>query len=132
MPEYLQVKVEWTRNDQIVFDTLYMAVQYIYGMRVEGDVIEFGTMSGNSACALALGIVDCDSRFGGEILKNLWLLDSFSGLPESSSTADLESPHVKAEIWGPGTCYDLDELQLSERVGSYISNQRFNILKGLV
>jgi O-methyltransferase len=130
MPTYLPVTLDWNRNDQIVFETLYMAVQYTYGMDVEGDVIEFGTMSGNSACALAQGIVDCESHYPWVRKKQLWLLDSFQGLPASGSAADLEAPHVRAGVWGPGTNVGLSETALAERLRSYSLGSRVQILNG--
>jgi O-methyltransferase len=95
-------------SGQAGLETLHAAVHYAYGMAVDGDVIEFGVMSGRTGALLARTIVECDRAYPHVLPKKLWLCDSFVGFPESSRSEDTQSPHVKSGIWGPGTNRGMD------------------------
>lgn len=90
------------------------AVYYAYSCAVDGDIAEFGTMSGYTAFHLAQAMNIYEARKGHWIAekKRLYLFDSFQGLPEAHGI-DLESPHVQSGVWGENTCvgYSANELR---------------------
>jgi hypothetical protein len=90
-----------------VYRRLSEGVYYVFGMGVEGDIAEFGTMSGRTAVALAASVNYCnyvlnssDIRHGFKEQRKLWLFDSFEGLPEARTSVDKTSIHVNSGIWG--------------------------------
>ena len=109
---------------------------YAYGSGVEGDVAEFGTMTGKSAVILATGLAYNNARYkrksGGIASKNLLLFDSFQGLPSvESDPVDSQSLHVTSGSWGPGTCSGLSAEQLGELVKQILSpSDQFQIVEG--
>jgi O-methyltransferase len=99
--------------------TVAFGVMYAYESEVEGDILEFGTMSGNTAKEMAssMKIAEaCASKQWREKNKpkDLHLFDSFQGFPDDSRDAD--APHVLSDIWRPGNCKGLSHTELVERV----------------
>jgi O-methyltransferase len=109
---------------------LSLAVLYSYGADVEGDVAEFGTMSGSTAQALAIAIVAAEARSPWMTKKQLHLFDSFEGLPEISSEVDAQSPHVLAGVWAPKGCKVLSMPELRRVVERLLPSSRVTIHKG--
>ena len=115
---------------------LSMGVAAIYGYGIEGDVVEFGTMSGVSAVGLARAIARNNEDYREarpvELLpkKNLFLFDSFEGLPPTDDQVDRDSLHVKEGTWAPGTCRGISKEELGRRVGSHLKSDRVRILAG--
>lgn len=105
---------------------LQRAVQYVLHGAVEGDFIEFGTATGFTASVIATAIAE--TRRGAD--RNLWLFDSFEGLPASTAAADAQSPHVLSGVWGEGTCRGLSAAQLRRRVARIIGSSRLVIGEG--
>ncbi len=90
-----------------VYNRLSEGVYYVFGMGVEGDIAEFGTMSGRTAVALAASLNYCNNTLSDSDLlhgfkepRKLWLFDSFEGLPQARTNVDQSSPHVASGIWG--------------------------------
>lgn len=115
---------------------LSMGVAALYGYGIEGDVVEFGTMSGVSAEGLARAIArnDMDYREARpeHLLpkKKLFLFDSFEGLPPTDNIVDADSLHVIEGTWAPGTCRGLSKDQLAAVVGKHLPTDRFSVLAG--
>jgi hypothetical protein len=115
---------------------LSLAVAAAYGTDVEGDIAEFGTMTGETACGLARGIAASDRYLGyapdlaGLARKRLLLFDSFEGLPQSEHEADTQSPHVKTGVWQKGTCKVLNQSELFARVTEHLPKERVAIYPG--
>ena len=115
---------------------LIFGVQYVYGCDVSGDLAEFGTMSGQSAELLARAMVMTEQRFEHHIAlsglgqRNLWLFDSFQGLPPSIAEVDRESPHVQSGVWAPGTCQGISQEELLARCGQVLPLHRIHIYDG--
>jgi hypothetical protein len=126
----------WHVQQRQTFEALYTSVQYAYGMQVEGDIIEFGTMSGDTAVVLAEAIAACDRLLApgyGPVHgapKMLWLLDSFLGLPEIGAESDRASPHVLAGIWQPTSCRGISRDELAARVARHLGSDRTRIIAG--
>jgi len=76
---------------QEVCKALADGIVYVYGAGIIGDIAEFGTMSGKTAVAIATAIRRVESSLSAAHLqyvckeggKELWLFDSFEGLPEA-------------------------------------------------
>lgn len=117
-------------DQKLVEHTLFLAVQYAYSAGVEGDVLEFGTMTGNSADALAQGIAAFDGKMAGRGLKVLHLFDSFKGMPKSASPADTGAPQIRDGMWAPGTAVDLSPAALRERLERVIHRDSLKVHKG--
>ena len=115
---------------------LSLGVAAVYGTDVEGDIAEFGTMTGTSGVGLARAIVRADIQLGyapdiaGLPRKNLHLFDSFQGLPGTDNPVDNVSPHVRTGAWAPGTCVGLSRDELFARVRSYLHPSRIKIFSG--
>lgn len=115
---------------------LTLGVAAVYGVEVEGDVAEFGTMTGVSAVALAEAMAACDRHLGyaldaaGLPPKALHLFDSFEGLPEVVTEVDAGAPHVRSGVWAPGTCVGLSRAQLEERAGAVFDPERIRTFEG--
>ena len=82
------------------------AVYYSYGSAVEGDLVEFGTMTGETARGIAIAMLAVERQYGLPP-KQLHLFDSFVGLPEPKARPDVESPHVQLGNWAAGGCCGL-------------------------
>ena len=122
--------------DQIL-ETLFRGVQYAYGFDVEGDIAEFGTMTGKTAGLLAHAIRVSDVQFEKNLrlaklpVKNMHLFDSFKGLPSSdSSVVDSASPHVMSRIWREGALQGMSAVQLAAHVGAIIESERVLVHEG--
>jgi len=87
---------------------LYRALRYVVREDIPGDVVECGCASGGSAALMALTLRQLGSR------RNLWLFDTFEGLPAPSS----EDPDFQIADLFTGTCVaTLDEVRgLFERL----------------
>jgi hypothetical protein len=86
-----------TRSDAVYGDAFYRFFEYLSGTRVHGDVLEFGTLHGYTARILATLI----QVFG--FPGNLYLYDSFDGLPDIESPVDQHSYEVSVnQVWTPG------------------------------
>ena len=107
-------------------------VNYVYLMAVEGDVAEFGTMTGRSAVALAASVAVNNERHRNDVRgkKRAWFFDSFEGLPEARFEIDAKSHHVSTGLWAPGKCKGLDEGRFARLVARYLPRSDFTVLKG--
>lgn len=61
----------------------YKAVKEVNRKRIEGDVIELGVARGGCAALMGKAIFDGDEP--NPMARNLWLFDSFEGLPEPTN-----------------------------------------------
>jgi hypothetical protein len=112
------------RNNQAIADALLFALEYVAGASVEGDVVEFGTMTGRTATVLAAAMASF--RHPG----NLHLFDSFSGLPEATSQFDRSSFHVKDGVWSEGTLQGISPSALRLKCRRYLPDNRIVIYEG--
>lgn len=124
--------VKLLKNDDGVLKTLTRSVSYIYGMAVEGDIAEFGTMTGTTAVILASAASHYNSAFANDVRgsKKVFFFDSFEGLPRARFDIDKNSHHVSTGIWAEGTCLGLDEFEFKKVVSKYLSQESFSIYKG--
>ncbi|GIL02757.1 MAG: hypothetical protein BroJett030_26560 [Alphaproteobacteria bacterium] len=121
---------------QDVFRTLYLAVEYVYGTGVEGDIAEFGTMTGWSAEVLAKAMATFGERLGyadlahGIAPRRLMLFDSFVGLPAASTDIDRNALHVRVGLWAERTCSGLTSEQLARLCGRHLPAEQVRIVEG--
>lgn len=117
-------------------DQLQLAVAKLYYRGVPGNIAEFGTMLGNTADALAIGIVIVEKTFPNHIEiqksvnRQLHLFDSFQGMPAATAEPDLKTPTVINGQWAPGTCKGISPDQLRKRCSKYLSSDRIHISEG--
>ncbi len=112
------------RNNQAIADALLFAMEYVWGAAVEGDVVEFGTMTGRTANVLAAAMASF--RHDGE----LHLFDSFEGMPEATSQLDKTSFHVKAGVWSAGTLKGIGPSALRIKCRRHLADNRIFIHEG--
>ena len=109
---------------------LVKAVRYIHAARVPGDVLEFGTNTGQTAAILAASIVDHDGLNLCEP-RDLILIDSFAGLPDATGR-DRTASMVVNGLWGAGSCCTYTEPEsLKAHVAdlSMLDRERIVVLK---
>jgi O-methyltransferase len=116
------------------YKSLALGVDYVYGCAVDGDIAEFGTMTGATAFVLAremkratymYPLTDPRGR-----PKNLYLFDSFQGLPKSDALPDVGSPHVMDGTWSAGTCRGITKDDLTKKCGTLLSSDRVFVFDG--
>ncbi len=107
---------------------LIKSIWYIYGADVEGDVVEFGTMSGFTASRIAKTMTWMEKHI--PVPRRLILADSFEGLPEATAKADLDSPHVVKGVWSAGACKVLGRAALEDLCRREFDPARIDILEG--
>lgn len=112
------------RNNQAIADALLFAMEYVTGAVVEGEVVEFGTMTGRTAAVL--GAAMASFRHKGE----LHLFDSFSGMPEATSQFDKSSFHVRDGVWSAGTLQGISPAALRLKCKRYLAEERIFIHEG--
>lgn len=109
---------------------LTLGVEYIFLAGVQGDIAEFGTMSGATACIIAKASV-AFSKGRNSLPRNLHLFDSFAGLPIAKSPVDCEHPNVISGVWSPGLLLGLSEQQLIAKVRkSGLAKDRLKVYAG--
>lgn len=117
--------------------TLSRSVDYVYGSRGDGDIIEFGTFRGDTARIIAHNMgawhqtLSRKRRLNQTTKKRLYLFDSFKGLPESNAKQDLENLLVQTGAWAAGTCNGLTSEELTALIlKSGLSSEDFLIYDG--
>lgn len=68
-------------------------IRYLDLSDVKGSVAEFGCLYGRSAQVIASALSHSPQG------RDLWLFDSFKGLPDATDPVDRESPHVVSGAW---------------------------------
>jgi uncharacterized glyoxalase superfamily protein PhnB len=128
---------EWFDIDSLsqieTYKALALGVEYLAGTDVEGDIAEFGTMSGNTAQFLSFALSGIGNNHNIKYKLSqtkLYLFDSFEGLPSSEASADRDSPHVKKGVWSPGTCKGISKEQLLEMCKKHIPESQISIYAG--
>lgn len=113
-------------------ESLALGVKYAYRCEVEGDIAEFGTMSGTTAATIAKTMAEVQDGPGGGAYppKKLHLFDSFKGLPKPESPVDKESPHVRSGVWQEGTCFVLSQDDLRGVCSKFLDEDRIVIHEG--
>jgi Macrocin-O-methyltransferase (TylF) len=112
------------RNCQAVADALVFAVQYVIGASVEGDIAEFGCMTGRTATVLSGAMASFRTE------KLLHLFDSFEGLPETTNEIDAASFHTREGTWRPGTCKGISPEALRKRCLEFLKPEQVRIYEG--
>ncbi len=112
------------RSHQAIADALLFGVQYAVGAAVEGDIAEFGCMTGRTANVLAAAMASFRTT------KKLHLFDSFEGLPPATHTTDTASVHVKEGVWGPGTCLGISPEALRQKCEKFLPSPQVLIYQG--
>lgn len=110
-------------------EALCLGVVYAYSSEVEGDLVEFGTMSGETAQAIARAMTETEGLYSLPP-RRLYLFDSFEGLPEIESPVDQENIHCQSGVWVPGSCFVLTKERLRFLVGDKILKDRLTICDG--
>jgi glycerol-3-phosphate cytidylyltransferase-like family protein len=90
---------------------LARSVWTIASSGVAGDIVEFGTMSGLTAKALARSISVLEAIIQYD--RTLHLFDSFEGLPEATSEVDKRQPFVQSGAWAKGALKGLSKEALT-------------------
>jgi len=129
MSKFTQVNFLQMERNFPVGVQLLTGVGYVYGSRVDGDIVEFGTQTASSAAVLATA-VNLHNLKMGMSKKSIHFFDSFAGLPKSSSDADNESPHVKSGIWSKNKCVGLTEIEFTQTIEKFLPSEYFKVYPG--
>lgn len=130
------VSVHLSEEEMIcrVGNKLGEGVRHAIAYSVDGDIAEFGTMSGNTAVALATALNKVREEFAWDKERSkerkLWLFDSFEGLPDARFEVDVLSPHVSTGLWAKGACKGLTPERLTSVVLKYLTNSELKVIKG--
>jgi hypothetical protein len=112
------------RTNQAIADALLFGVEYISGAAVEGELAEFGTMTGRTATVLSAALASFRHK------SELHLFDGFEGLPESTNDVDKKSFHVQGGVWGEGTCQGVGPSALRAKCRRFLPDERIVIHAG--
>lgn len=124
------------RHRQDAIRALSDGVAAVYGYDIEGDIAEFGTMTGQTAAGLARAISECDIHLGyaldryGTAPRRLHLFDSFAGLPVADHIVDSSAPHVRDGVWSAGSCTGVSPSELRKMVTASLPDDRVSIFEG--
>jgi hypothetical protein len=119
-----------------IFESLTQGVQYICNNAVEGDVAEFGTMTGFSALTIAHAMRIYSAMYAEYMRlhqvprKTLMLFDSFRGLPHPDHPTDQQSPNVKSSRWQEGTFAGLTKEELLALCSQAYAGDSIRIVDG--
>lgn len=103
------------------------AFEYLIGNGIRGDILEFGTYRGYSACILARFL----REFNGP--GRLWLYDSFEGLPPIEAEVDQQSYEVAVnKVWYSGQMALSGEMvsQLKRNLVQILPESEFHLVPG--
>ena len=106
------------------FDTIF---RYFFTNYMNGTMMEFGTFKGYSARKIASKMKQYN------IVNDLYMFDSFEGLPEITSDVDINSYQVKlTNDWQKGTFGSASgfEKLLEQDINLLIGEDNTNIVKG--
>lgn len=123
-------------RQRLIFEKLTQGVQYVFNNAVEGDIAEFGTATGFSARTISIAMSVYRQMYRGFMekhgigQKNLYLFDSFQGLPRPHSSLDLESPNVASGRWQEGTFQGLNKEELLALCSSAYDADKISIIEG--
>ncbi len=113
------------RHIKNLFDGLVTAVEYAIYLGVHGSIIEFGTGWGLSTNILAYANKGASQHWDNPC-RNMYLLDTFSGMPKPSHEIDKNQ-----KSWIGGEFAGLSALELSEVLEKHIPSNNIKIYKGL-
>ncbi len=115
-----------------IIKTLSKAVLYTFQMDVQGDIAEFGTMTGRTAISLATAVntINRSQGVNSKNNKKIHFFDSFEGLPPSNLAIDKNSIHVKNGKWVEGKCKGLNATQFTKLISKYLERRNFIVYKG--
>lgn len=121
------------RADKFYRDAIQTCVDFVIYGGIPGDILEFGVLGGWTARRYSE--VMRDSYFLGD----LWLFDSFEGLPKSKHDLDMKSHDVQRGAWQEDMVLPnsiLEELgmpieeHIKQNLSRIISSDRIRIRKG--
>jgi hypothetical protein len=111
-------------GDTRVFEELELGVEYVLGAAVVGDIAEFGT-HGRTASVICKKLAAFRSK------RPVHLFDSFQGFPRVTTSADVDSPHVRSGAWPEGGSKGpLSPGQLRELLEQYLPPGQIRIYAG--
>ncbi len=129
-----KLSAQWDR--EIIQGEMLLAVMRAYSRAISGDVAEFGTMTANSAQALALGISEAErihyERKGRQSpdQKRLHLFDSFEGLPDATAEPDRKHPSYVEGDWRAGQHKVFGPEKLRAKCSQFVDESRIKIYEG--
>jgi hypothetical protein len=115
------------RCEQVYGDAFRTAFEYIAGNAIQGDFLEFGAYRGYTALMIARLM----REFGRS--EQLWLYDSFAGLPVIESEIDAASYEVAVkQAWFPGQMAVSEDLvaSLERDLSAILPRSQRQIVKG--
>jgi O-methyltransferase len=124
------------RAERVYGEALRTSFEYVYGSRLTGAVVEFGTYLGFTASIIASLIAEFSANeyeYGDHPPVSLYLYDSFEGFPDSASEIDARSYEVSVTgEWTRGGDWvpEGTERRLREHLERQLDPSRLVIVKG--
>lgn len=114
------------RADAVLGEAFRRCFEYVTFTKVDGDFLEFGTFRGYTARLMASLIREF------KLAGNLYLFDSFEGLPEITSPIDKTSYEVVNNIWyhGEMRVKPATEKLIENSLSTIIPRSKLRIVKG--
>jgi hypothetical protein len=111
------------RYSMVSVDRLYSLYQISLGLarrQIRGSIVECGTWNGGAAAVMA------HASIRGGIARNVWLFDSFEGLP--APTAD--DPTAVHQAYHPGWCTGSPQMAKAALMAEGVEPDSIHIVKG--
>ncbi|HEB01965.1 MAG TPA: hypothetical protein ENI12_01900 [Nitrospirae bacterium] len=123
------------KNKEHIETAINQSVEYVFSAGVEGDLSEFGTMTGFTAEIIAKQISYMSDWFKSSTIHSkreakLHLFDSFEGLPDATSEIDKKNVLVTSDIWRKGSCLGVSANKLRKMCNKHLPDDRIIIYEG--
>ncbi|MCH7951987.1 class I SAM-dependent methyltransferase [Patescibacteria group bacterium] len=100
--------------------SLYRITKEVDSLKLSGDIIECGVFCGGSAAVMAYATID------SSVERDIWLFDSFEGLPKPTKEDGQEALRQLREGWNKGDIIKVKQIFEKKK----IPKKRIHIVKG--
>ena len=130
-----------TARKRMIFESLTEGVYYVFNNEIGGHIAEFGTGTGFSTRSIALAMASFAELMLTHVkpahlesvksaFPDLYLFDSFAGLPAADNAIDAVSPYVVSGRWHEGRFVDLSKADLLALCTKFIEPERISTFEG--
>lgn len=113
-----------SRADTIYRDAIRTCLEFVAYGGIVGEIFEFGVLAGWTARLIAETMLELHYP------SDLYLFDSFEGLPRDKNEIDAASPDVRRGIWREEMDISAKERQINQRVDVHVHRVLSRIISG--